>query len=109
MLDALRPVLSLTIVIPALFLAYVPVQSYLRQPVARLLRWLLPLMLALTIGGGLLCLSAASAYRTGAGADYARGVGDLYPDAAYLPVEVRNDCPIGLRGIRLPGQPGPRV
>lgn len=31
------------------------VQSYLRQPVARLLRWLLPLMLALTIGGGLLC------------------------------------------------------
>ena len=55
MLDALRPVLSLTIVIPALFLAYVPVQSYLRQPVARLLRWLLPLMLALTIGGGLLC------------------------------------------------------
>ena len=30
MLDALRPVLSLTIVIPALFLAYVPVQSYLR-------------------------------------------------------------------------------
>ena len=38
MLDALRPVLSLTIVIPALFLAYVPVQSYLRQPVARLLR-----------------------------------------------------------------------
>ena len=55
MLDALRPVLSLTIVIPALFLAYVPVQSYLRQPVARLMRWLLPLMLALTIGGGLLC------------------------------------------------------
>ena len=55
MKDALRPVLELTVVLPGLLLAYFPVKSYLKQPPGRLLAWLLPLMLALCAGFGLLC------------------------------------------------------
>ena len=64
-MDALRPILELAIVIPGLFLAYIPVKSCLKQPARKLIFWLFPLLLALTVGGGLLCwhfrLSTASA------------------------------------------------
>ena len=55
MLDMLRPVLELAIVIPGLILAYIPVKSYLRQPPGRLIAWIAPLLLALVVGGGLIC------------------------------------------------------
>ena len=55
MADMLRPVLELAIVLPGLFLAYIPVKSYLRQSPGRVIFWLLPLMLALIAGGGLIC------------------------------------------------------
>ena len=55
MADMLQPMLELAIVFPGLLLAYIPVKSYLKQPPRRLLAWLLPALLALVIGGGLLC------------------------------------------------------
>lgn len=55
MTDMLCPILELCIVIPGLLLAYFPVKSYLKQPPAKLAAWLLPLGLALCVGGGLLC------------------------------------------------------
>ena len=55
MADALRPILELAIVIPALILAYIPVKSYLKRPLRTLIVWLLPLMFALCALGGLLC------------------------------------------------------
>ena len=55
MADMLRPILELAIVLPGLFLAYIPVKSYLRQSPGRVIFWLLPLMLALIAGGGLIC------------------------------------------------------
>lgn len=54
-MDALRPILELAIVIPGLFLAYTPVKSCLKQPARKLISWLFPLLLALTVGGVLLC------------------------------------------------------
>ena len=53
--DALRPILELSVVLPGLLLAYIPVKTYLKQTPARLLGWLLPLFAALAVGGGLAC------------------------------------------------------
>lgn len=55
MSDALRPVLEISIVLPGLLLAYVPVKSYLKQPPRRLILWLIPLLTALILGSGLIC------------------------------------------------------
>lgn len=55
MMDAFRPVLELSVVIPGLVLAYCPVKSYLKQSQRRLFGWLLPLFLCLSIGGGVAC------------------------------------------------------
>ena len=40
----LRPVLELTVMISGLLLAYLPVQTYLKQPPGRLAAWLAPLL-----------------------------------------------------------------
>lgn len=55
MADLLCPMLELASVFPGLLLAYIPVKSYLKQPPRRLMCWLLPLMLILCAGGGLIC------------------------------------------------------
>lgn len=55
MTNLLRPILELSVVIPGLLLSYFPVKSYLKQRPVRLTAWLLPLILGLCIGGGLLC------------------------------------------------------
>lgn len=55
MTDILPPILELSVVLPGMLLAYFPVKSYLRQPAKGLIPWLLPLMLGLCLGGGLLC------------------------------------------------------
>ena len=55
MADVLRPMLELAIVLPGLFLAYVPVKSYLKLSPGRAAAWQLPLLLALIVGGGLIC------------------------------------------------------
>ena len=65
MREALRPILELAVVIPGLLLAYLPVKSFLKQPCGKLAAWLVPMMLGLCVGGGLLCwhfrVSTASA------------------------------------------------
>lgn len=55
MREALRPILELAVVIPGLLLAYFPVKSFLKQPCGKLAAWLVPMMLGLCVGGGLLC------------------------------------------------------
>lgn len=55
MKDILRPILELTVILPGVLLAYFPVKSYLKQLPGRLAAWLLPLLVVLCIGGGLIC------------------------------------------------------
>ena len=55
MREALRPILELAVVIPGLLLVYFPVKSFLKQPRGKLAAWLVPMMLGLCVGGGLLC------------------------------------------------------
>ena len=55
MMNILRPILELSVVIPGLLLAYFPVRSFLKQTPGKLAVKLLPLMLVLCMGGGLLC------------------------------------------------------
>ena len=52
MTDILRPVLELSVIIPGILLAYLPVKSYLRQTPLKLTAWLLPLLLGICIFGG---------------------------------------------------------
>ena len=47
MTDILRPVLELSVIIPGILLAYLPVKSYLRQTPLKLTAWLLPLLLGI--------------------------------------------------------------
>ena len=55
MTDILRPVLELSVIIPGILLAYLPVKSYLRQTPLKLTAWLLPLLLGICILGGAVC------------------------------------------------------
>lgn len=54
-MNALRPILELSVVLPGLLLPYLPVRTALKYPLGKLLRWVLPLLLALCIGGGWAC------------------------------------------------------
>ena len=51
----LRPFLELTVIIPGLLLAYLPLNAFLKHSFARLLCWVIPVFLGLSILGGLLC------------------------------------------------------
>ena len=55
MTDILRPVLELSVIIPGILLAYLPVESHLRQTPLKLTAWLLPLLLGICIFGGAVC------------------------------------------------------
>ena len=55
MTDILHPVLELSIIIPGILLAYLPVKSYLRLSPLKLTAWLLPLLLGICILGGAVC------------------------------------------------------
>ena len=55
MINILRPVLELTVVIPGLLLAYLPLNSSLRYSVRKLFGWLLLPSLGLCIAGGFFC------------------------------------------------------
>ena len=50
-----RPILELTVLIPGMLLAYLPVKAYLRQKPLRLAAWLLPLVAFLCIFSGVFC------------------------------------------------------
>lgn len=51
----LSPTLELTVLLPGMLLAYLPVIPCLKQSPRRLAAWLAPLLLALCILGGMLC------------------------------------------------------
>ena len=51
----LGPTLELTVLLPGMLLAYLPVIPCLKQSPRRLAAWLAPLLLALCIAGGMLC------------------------------------------------------
>lgn len=57
----LRPFLELTVIIPGLLLAYLPLNAFLKHSFARLLCWVIPVFLGLSILGGLLCRLSAMA------------------------------------------------
>lgn len=51
----LRPTLELTVIIPGILLAYLPVKTYLKQQPLKLAAWLLPLLAVLCVLGGAVC------------------------------------------------------
>ncbi len=55
MADILRPILELTVVIPGMLLAYLPMKHHLRIKPGKLVLILLPLLLMLCICGGTMC------------------------------------------------------
>lgn len=55
MTDILRPILEISVVIPGILLAYLPAKAYLKQRPIKLLAWMLPLLVGLSVVGGLLC------------------------------------------------------
>ena len=57
MATILRPILELSVIIPGMLLAYLPVKIYLKQSSLKLTAWLLPLLMAICISGGFLCFT----------------------------------------------------
>ena len=51
----LRPVLELTVMISGMHLAYLPVQTYLKQSPGRLAAWLAPLLAGICLLEGGFC------------------------------------------------------
>ena len=54
-MELLRPILELGVVIPGMLLAYFPVKSSLKQPLSKLVLWLVPLLALLCAAGGVVC------------------------------------------------------
>ena len=107
MKDILRPILELLVVLPGLLLGYFPVKTYLKQSPGRLAAWLFPCM-ALPVHRQRACLLSASCFHGlcpcggRAGCDL-----PVYQNAYHLPLEIRHDCAVRLRGVRVREQPVP--
>ena len=54
-MELLRPILELGVVIPGMLLAYFPAKSSLKQPLSKLVLWLVPLLALLCAAGGVVC------------------------------------------------------
>lgn len=54
MTEMLRPILEMLVVIPGMLIAYVPVQSYLKQRTFKFIAWIVPLIVGMPVIGGLL-------------------------------------------------------
>ena len=54
-MDVLRPTLELTVLLPGMLLAYLPMHGYLKQPPEKLVRRMLPLLVLLSLAGGFFC------------------------------------------------------
>ena len=55
MMEMIRPILELTVIIPGMLLAYLPVKECLKQAPVKLALWLTPLLLTLSLSGGIIC------------------------------------------------------
>ncbi len=53
--DLMRAILEMTVVIPGLLLAYLPMKAYLKVRPAKLFAGLAPLMIGLCVAGGVCC------------------------------------------------------
>ena len=51
MMEMIRPILELTVIIPGMLLAYLPVKECLKQAPVKLALWLTPLLLTLSLSG----------------------------------------------------------
>ncbi len=58
MADILRPILEISVIIPGIFLAYLPAKRYLKYSIPQLIAWLLPLMCGICLLCGFLCYKA---------------------------------------------------
>ena len=54
-MELLRPILELGVVIPGMLLACFPAKSSLKQPLSKLVLWLVPLLALLCAAGGVVC------------------------------------------------------
>lgn len=54
MINALRPILEISVIIPGMLLAYLPTSNYLKQRHIQVLSWMLPMLIGLSVCGGLL-------------------------------------------------------
>lgn len=58
MINALRPILEISVIIPGMFLAYLPARTFLKQRRLKLFSWIFPFLVGLSVCGGLLCYAA---------------------------------------------------
>jgi len=106
-MELLRPILELGVVIPGMLLACFPAKSSLKQPLSKLVLWLVLLLALLCAAGerGVLCAPHADC------ADACRPKlacsRDLHKNAPDFALEIRNDCVVRLCGICLYQQPLP--
>ena len=49
------PILELTVIIPGMLLAYLPVKACLKQAPFKLALWLFPVLLGISLSGGVIC------------------------------------------------------
>ena len=98
----LRPFLELTVILPGMFLAYLPVSSYLRQKPLKLAAWLFPLYFGRFSVLFLSNFNAARSFSSAAAAPVS-----LSQDASDLHLEVRQYFSGCLRGFCLRQQPFP--
>ena len=101
----LRPVLELTVMISGLFLAYLPVQTYLKQPPGRLAAWLAPLLAGICLLEGGFCYflnipTSSVLFSHSAGTD-----ADLSQKPDYLYLEIRQHFSGSMCGLCLCKQP----
>lgn len=55
MIEMMRPILEIVVIIPGMLLAYLPVKAYLRQTPFKLVLWMFPLLLGISLSGGVVC------------------------------------------------------
>lgn len=51
----MRPILEIAVIIPGMLLAYLPVKACLRQAPFKLGLWMFPLLLGISLSGGIVC------------------------------------------------------
>ena len=55
MIEMICPILELTVIIPGMLLAYLPVKACLKQAPFKLALWLFPVLLGISLSGGVIC------------------------------------------------------
>lgn len=104
-MELLRPILELGVVIPGMLLAYFPAKSSLKQPLSKLVLWLVPLLALLCAAGGVVCYARRMPTAPMLAGLTLLAVVIYIKNAPDLALEIRNDCVVRLCGICLYQQP----